>query len=89
MARSVRLRKFTRKGGRVYLTWGDKSELEFDGLADMRRWANSRDDRDADALRQMLIKWWVNQDPTAANEALVEGKTITIDLGVVPTITIL
>lgn len=85
MAASVTLNKIRRVAatGRVYLQFGDGAELEFGSAAEVRAWAASIDASEAvvlEALRKMLVRWWVHRDPTSATPATAEGKTISLDL---------
>jgi hypothetical protein len=83
MAFTLGVRKITKRASRVYILYTDKNGVEFDSAADVRDWAATLDansEETKDLLRKLLIRWWLKQDPTGANPALIEGKQMKIDL---------
>lgn len=81
---SITLRQIRRVAatGKVYLIFSDKEVREFDSAAQVREWALRTDDPNEirELLKRLLLRWWLHRDPTGANQALVEGKEIVIDL---------
>lgn len=83
MAFTLGVRKITRRGGQIKILYTDKNGVEFDSAADVRDWAanlDSNSEETKDLLRKLLIRWWLKQDPTGANPALIEGKQMKLDL---------
>lgn len=85
MAVSRQLKSVTRDAatGRVYVADNLGHLLEFPSRAHLAEWAR---DIDADStevrdlLLRLLVRWWLRQNAAGDNPALVNGKTITLDL---------
>ena len=81
MAVSLTCTAVVRRAGRHYVRWGDGAELEFDSLAGVRAFIRcarmSRVDGPKDLLRAMLLDWWLEQNQSGDNPALLEGRTVT------------
>lgn len=82
MAVALTCRSVVRRGGKYYVRWSDKTELEFTALADVRAYIrDARDDGTGeDTLRVLLLARWLEQNPAGDNPALLAGRTITLDL---------
>lgn len=83
MATALTCTSVVRRSGRAYVRWSDKVEQEFDSVAQAKDWLRSvRDDGGdfKDVLRALLIAKWFEANPSGDNPALLEGRTITLDL---------
>lgn len=81
MAVTVTMRNVTLEpGGRVLFEFSDGSGFEYASLADVRGELSQLDSAMGNAQR-LLIAWWLARDDGASNPNLVEGKTLTFDLG--------
>ena len=82
------VRKVTRRAGKIYVRWSDKTEQEFDSLAQLRE--TVRDALQDGGLRDMMRTLLLASAMKAANDGSLlqslEGKTISMDLAPVLTI---
>lgn len=70
--------------GKYRIRFADGTELEFANLAELQAYGSDFDSPGGDgpANAQLLaLRWWLARSPNASNVNLVEGKTITLDLG--------
>lgn len=80
---SVTMKQVRRINGRVYLEFTDGMGLEFNNDAEVLAWVRDSEGEVSpvkDLLRRLLMAWWLKQNPTGNNPALVEGKTIRLNL---------
>lgn len=79
---SVSVRKVFRRNGKIYIRWSDKTEQEFDRIADVRQAV--RDALQDGGLREMmktlLLASLLRHSNDGALLETLEGKTITIEL---------
>lgn len=85
MAISVKVNKVRRIAatGRIYVQWADGVESEFESFQQAKDWAQSVDLSEEQALsllRKLAVRYYLLRDPTGATPALIEGKTMTLDL---------
>lgn len=84
MALSVRVRQIKRVGGRIYIIYGHKTCVDFANRQEVLEWCRAAFDQpDSEAIRfleKLIIAKWLHDDPTGVNQALIEGKTVTLDL---------
>lgn len=82
------VRKVTRRAGKVYVRWSDKTEQEFESLAQLRE--TVRDAIQDGGLRDMMRTLLLAHSIKSANDGSLlqslEGKTISMDLAPVLTI---
>lgn len=82
MATSITCQNIRRVNGRGYVRFSDKSELEFDSVADVRQrvrqYVQSGDVQEF--LKMIALAKWLQVNPTLDNPSLLIGRTVTIDL---------
>lgn len=82
MATSITCQNIRRVNGRGYVRFSDKSELEFDSVADVRdrvrRYVQSGEVQEF--LKMLALAKWLQVNPTLDNPNLLIGRTVTIDL---------
>lgn len=76
-SRSLTCTKVTKRNGKAYIRWSDKTELEFASLQDAKDYANSVVN-DLDFLRKLALGRYFQLDPTAVNPNMIEGRTVTV-----------
>lgn len=76
MAQSVTITKVLRQNGRVYIRFG-KREYEFASQQAVQEFVAQK--LNTEVLEALAIAIVVARQPTLANLALVEGKTLTVD----------
>jgi hypothetical protein len=74
----VGLREVRRISGRIYVHFSDKSGLEFNNAAELRAFALAAEE-DQLLLKRLLLAYWLKRDD-GTHSALIEGKTVTLDL---------
>lgn len=79
MARSVTCNKVNRRGAKVYIRWSDGDELEFNNLQDAKDFCQPLAD-DPDLLKRLFIAAFLLRNPDGSNVAIIEGRTMTLDL---------
>jgi hypothetical protein len=85
MAISVTVTKVRRvvATGKIYVAFADGPILEFNSFAAVKEWAGELDldpDEVRTLLRKLAAQYYLARDPTGANPAAIEGKTMTLDL---------
>lgn len=79
MARSVTCNKVNRRGGKVYIRWADGCENEFASLQEAKDFCQPLAD-DPDLLKRLFIAAFLLRNPDGSNVAIIEGRTMTLDL---------
>lgn len=77
MARSLTCTGVRRANGRVFIGFSNGETLEFTRAADVMNFVRST--LSVSDAQAMLIRAWLEADPTGQNTALIENKTLTID----------
>lgn len=82
MAASITCRSIRRVDGKIYVRWSDKSEWEFESLAQMRRELRNMLDDGAvqDVLKSILLAKPLAANPDGSTLANAVNRTATIDL---------
>lgn len=71
--------------GRIYVNFASGDQREFASLTEMAELAGAVDSEDAHpTVQMMLIRWWLAQDPEAADVSLIAGRQLTFDLSALP-----
>lgn len=76
-SKSLTVNQVFRRNGKIYLNWSDKSQSEFESLADAKEFVRSLTD-DVSFAKKLALARYFQVDPTASNPTLIEGRTITI-----------
>jgi hypothetical protein len=76
-ARSVTLTSIRRAGGKIYVRFG-KREYEFNSLTEVRAYVEEKLGRET--LECLFLALLVERQPDINNPALVEGRTLTVDM---------
>lgn len=82
------VRKVTRRAGKIYVRWSDKTEQEFDSLAQLRETVRDaiQDGGLRDMMRTLLLASAIKSASDGSLLQSLEGKTISMDLAPVLTI---
>jgi hypothetical protein len=82
------VRKVTRRAGKIYIRWSDKTEQEFESLAQIRDDIKGaiQDNGLKDIMRLLLLASAMKSANDGSLLASLEGKTISMDLAPVLTI---
>ena len=75
---SITCRNVRQIGGKVYIKFSDKGELEFSSLAEARAFVQRLLD-DPDLLKRLFLAIYLSRDPNGTNPAIMEGKTLTLE----------
>ncbi len=74
---SLTVTKIARVGGRVYIRFSDKTEMDVDSIAELRQRLNA-EFNNRDFWRRFALALWLAND--ANGDVSPVGRTITIDL---------
>lgn len=79
---SVSVRKVFRRNGKIYIRWSDKTEQEFDRIADLRQAVRDvlQDGGLREIMKTLLVAATIRQSNDGALLESLEGKTITIEM---------
>jgi hypothetical protein len=82
------VRKVTRRAGKIYVRWSDKTEQEFDSLAQVREAVRNvlQDGGLRDIMRTLLLASVMKNSTDGSLLQSLEGKTIRMELA--PSLTI-
>lgn len=82
------VRKVTRRAGKIYIRWSDKTEQEFESLAQLRDEVRGaiQDGGLKDIMRTLLLASAIKSANDGSLLQGLEGKTISMDLAPVLTI---
>lgn len=71
--------------GRIYVNFANGDQREFESLAEMQSVAATADaPAKVEDAENMLLRWWLAQDPDAADLSIVTGRQLTFDLTASP-----
>lgn len=71
---TLSITKVVKAGGRVHIVFSDGISLEFSSLAQAQSYVS---DLTKEVLRKLALSRYLQVDPTGANPALIEGKSIS------------
>lgn len=79
---AVSVRKVIRRNGKIYIRWSDKTEQEFDRVANLRQAVREmlQDGGVLEIMKTMLLASIIRQANDGALLESLEGKTITLEL---------
>jgi hypothetical protein len=81
MAIAITCRDVRQIGGKVYVRFSDKTELEFLSLQEVKDYVREFSGNEIrDLLKRIAIAKYLHVDPTGSNPSLLENKVITLDL---------
>ncbi len=75
--RTIRCRKIKQQGGKIYVQFSDKAELEFESRADIKRWVAEK--LNDEIVKALLLAAVLEDAANGVPLTECDGKRITLD----------
>lgn len=87
---ALTVRKVTRRAGKIWVRWSDKTEQEFDSLQQLREEVRGalQDGGLRDMMRTLLLANCIRQANDGSLLQSLEGKTIDMDIAPILQVTV-